>query len=58
MKSELIGLTRFLDTYWSSDGVRFSALAPGGVVINKDEGFIKRLANLLPLGIMGTIIEY
>jgi NAD(P)-dependent dehydrogenase (short-subunit alcohol dehydrogenase family) len=58
VKSGLIGLTRYLATYWALDGVRVNSIAPGGVVNGQPEDFIKRLTNLIPLGRMAGSDEY
>lgn len=58
VKSGLIGLTRYLATYWADRNVRANALAPGGVFNGQDEAFLARLHNLIPLGRMATKDEY
>ena len=58
IKTGLIGLTRYLATYWSADGVRVNALSPGGVYEGQDKEFVQRLTNLIPLGRMASASEY
>jgi len=58
IKAGLIGLTRYLATYWGDKGVRVNAISPGGVRTNQDEDFVARLANLIPLGRMARQDEY
>ena len=58
VKTGLIGLTRYLATYWADDGIRVNAISPGGVYNNQPEEFIQRLANLIPLGRMANTDEY
>lgn len=58
VKSGLIGLTRYLATYWADRGVRANALSPGGVREVQDDAFVERLSNLIPLGRMATPDEY
>jgi len=58
VKTGLIGLTRYLATYWANDGVRVNAISPGGVYNNQPEEFVKRLSNLIPLGRMANADEY
>jgi NAD(P)-dependent dehydrogenase (short-subunit alcohol dehydrogenase family) len=58
VKHGLIGLTRYVATYWSDRGVRVNALCPGGVRTTQDDGFVKRLTNLIPLGRMAEQDEY
>jgi NAD(P)-dependent dehydrogenase (short-subunit alcohol dehydrogenase family) len=58
VKHGLIGLTRYLSTYWAERGVRANSLSPGGVYNNQDEAFVEKLTNLIPLGRMANIDEY
>jgi len=58
IKAGLIGLTRYLATYWASQGVRCNALSPGGVYTGQGEEFVQRLASLIPLGRMAGNDEY
>jgi NAD(P)-dependent dehydrogenase (short-subunit alcohol dehydrogenase family) len=58
IKSGLLGMTRYLATYWAASRVRVNALSPGGVYNSQDEQFVERLANLIPLGRMAKPNEY
>ncbi len=58
IKAGLIGLTRYLATYWADKGVRANALSPGGVYNGQGEDFVNRLTALIPLGRMATKDEY
>jgi len=58
VKSGLIGLTRYLATYWAEQGVRCNALSPGGVFVDQDEAFVQRLSQQIPLGRMAEKDEY
>jgi len=58
IKAGLIGLTRYLATYWPENGIRANALSPGGVYTNQDPEFVKRLTNLIPMGRMANSDEY
>lgn len=58
VKHGLIGLTRYLATYWADCGVRVNALSPGGVYNGQDEDFVKRLSQLIPMGRMADVDEY
>ena len=58
IKAGLIGLTRYLATYWADRGVRANALSPGGVFNGQDEEFVQRLNSLIPLGRMANHDEY
>lgn len=58
IKHGLIGLTKYLSTYWADKGVRCNALCPGGVYDNQDPSFVEQLTNLIPLGRMAHLEEY
>ncbi len=58
IKTALVGLTRYLATYWADHGVRVNALSPGGVYNNQGEEFVTRLTNLIPMGRMADRDEY
>ena len=58
IKTGLIGLTRYLATYWHNDGVRVNALSPGGVYEGQEDDFVTKLSALIPLGRMAKVDEY
>jgi NAD(P)-dependent dehydrogenase (short-subunit alcohol dehydrogenase family) len=58
VKHGLIGLTRYLATYWADQGVRVNSLSPGGVYTGQDAAFVNRLVNLIPLKRMAHKDEY
>jgi len=58
IKHGLIGLTKYLATYWADKGVRCNALSPGGVYTSQDDEFVNRLSNLIPMGRMAKKEEY
>ncbi len=58
VKSGLIGLTKYLATYWADRQVRCNALVPGGVYTGQEEEFVSKLTNLIPLGRMASEDEY
>ncbi len=58
IKAGLVGLTKYLATYWAESGVRINALSPGGVFENHSPDFVKKLTNLIPMGRMATESEY
>ena len=58
VKTGLLGLTRYLATYWAESGVRVNAISPGGVYNGQAADFVDRLTNLIPLGRMATADEY
>jgi NAD(P)-dependent dehydrogenase (short-subunit alcohol dehydrogenase family) len=58
VKTGLIGLTRYLASYWADKGVRCNALSPGGVENNQGDVFLGRIKNLIPMGRMAKVDEY
>ena len=58
IKHALIGLTKYLATYWNESGVRCNALLPGGIKSNQSDQFIKKIEKLIPLGRMANKNEY
>jgi NAD(P)-dependent dehydrogenase (short-subunit alcohol dehydrogenase family) len=58
IKTGLIGMTRYLATYWADKGVRCNALSPGGVFNGQNGDFVQRLSKLIPLGRMAHREEY
>ncbi len=58
VKTGLIGLTRYLATYWADCGVRANAISPGGVYNGQADDFVVRLSSLIPLGRMARKDEY
>ena len=58
VKTGLIGLTRYLATYWAGRNVRCNALCPGGVENNQDRAFIDSVSSRIPLGRLAQPEEY
>ena len=58
VKTGLIGLTRYLATYWPEHQMRCNALSPGGVYIDQPEDFRLSLEKLIPAGRMANRQEY
>lgn len=58
IKHGLIGLTKYLATYWADKGIRSNAICPGGIYNGQDTEFLKKLTNLIPMGRMANKDEY
>lgn len=58
IKHGLIGLTKYLSTYWAERNVRANALSPGGVFNNQPPEFVEKLSQLIPTGRMAHKDEY
>lgn len=59
VKHGIIGLTKYLATYWATAGVRVNSLSPGGVRTSEmPEEFVKRVSELIPMGKMAKVDDY
>ena len=58
VKTALIGLTRYLSTYWTAHNIRVNALSPGGVFAGQPDEFTAKLHQLIPMGRMAHKDEY
>ena len=58
IKTGLVGLTKYLSTYWADAGVRCNALSPGGVYTNQPDEFVSRVSELIPMRRMAEPGEY
>ncbi len=57
-KTAVLGLTRYLATYWAGKNIRVNALTPHGVYDNHDEVFVRNFAYRSPMGRMARNDEY
>lgn len=58
IKTGIIGLTRYIATYWCEQGVRCNALSPGGVINGQDPEFVELISSRIPIGRMANRDEY
>ena len=58
VKTGLIGLTRYLATYWADKNVRCNAICPGGVENGQPDDFLKEVNKRIPMGRMANTDEY
>ena len=49
IKHGLIGLTKYLSTYWANNHVRVNTLCPGGVYNNHPNEFVSKINKLIPI---------
>jgi NAD(P)-dependent dehydrogenase (short-subunit alcohol dehydrogenase family) len=53
-KSSVIGLTKYLATYWAKNKIRVNTLTPGGVFSGQNENFIRNYSNRVPMNRMAN----
>ena len=58
VKTGLIGLTRYLATYWAEKNVRCNAMCPGGVKNGQPDEFLREVNVRIPMGRMANADEY
>lgn len=56
-KSAVIGLTKYLATYWASAGIRVNSLSPGGVESGQNLEFRQKYSGKVPMARMGQAGE-
>jgi NAD(P)-dependent dehydrogenase (short-subunit alcohol dehydrogenase family) len=57
-KHGIIGLTKYLSTYFADKGIRVNSISPGGVYTNQSMEFVNNLSKLIPMGRMAHKDEY
>ena len=58
IKSGLIGLTRYLSTYWIDQNVRCNAICPGGVENGQPSDFLSEVSLRIPMNRLAKPHEY
>lgn len=58
VKHGIIGLTKYLATYWAKKGIRVNTLCPASLENGQDDEFVEKLSNLIPMGRMSNPDEY
>ncbi|WP_276359566.1 SDR family oxidoreductase [Daejeonella sp. H1SJ63] len=58
VKTGLIGMTRYVATYWAERNVRCNAICPGGVENNQNELFMSEVRKRIPMNRMALKNEY
>lgn len=51
-KAAVVGLTKYLASYWADKGIRVNTITPGGVESGQNDVFKQKYANRIPLGRM------
>lgn len=57
-KWAVVGMTKYLSTYFAQKGIRVNCLSPTGVYNNHPQGFVEKLSNIIPMNRMASIDEY
>ena len=58
VKTGLIGLTRYLATYWAENNVRCNAMCPGGVENGQAKDFLQEVSSRIPMNRLAQADEY
>lgn len=58
IKHGLVGLTKYVATYWIKEGVRCNCISPGGVFVNQPIQFLTEISKRIPVGRMAYSHEY
>ena len=58
VKSGLIGLTRYISSYWPEKKVRCNAICPGGIQNNQPDEFLKEVSLRVPMNRLAKANEY
>lgn len=58
IKHGILGLTKYLATYWGKNGIRCNSLSPGPVLNNQSNKFINKLKKQIPLNRLANENEY
>ena len=56
-KAAVVGLTRYLATYWADKGIRVNTLTPGGAESGQNDEFKRRYAARIPMNRMAAAHE-
>ena len=54
----VIGITKYLSTYFLGKDIRVNSLSPAGVFVDQPDDFVKKLSKLIPMGRMANVDEY
>ena len=58
VKSAMLGMNRYLATYWAHKGVRVNCLVPGAVLNKQSASLVKNISYRVPLGRLAEKSEY
>ena len=52
-KAAVLGMTKYLSTYWGNSGIRVNSISPGGVFSGQNDEFVSRYSSKVPMARMG-----
>lgn len=58
IKHGIIGMTKYLATYWGEKGIRVNTLCPTGIYNNQSADFVEKFSKQVPMGRMSDPDEY
>ncbi|MGD0784533.1 MAG: SDR family oxidoreductase [Sedimentisphaerales bacterium] len=58
VKHGIIGLSKYLATYWAGCNIRVNTLCPGGVYTGQSKEFLDKICTRIPMGRMAAKDEY
>jgi len=58
VKTGIVGLTRYLATYWAEKNVRCNAMCPGGVNNGQPDDFLQEVSSRIPMNRLADANEY
>ena len=58
VKHGIIGLTKYIATYWADKGIRCNTLCPSGIYNGQDEEFLEKYIDKIPMGRMSNPEDY
>jgi len=58
VKTGMVGLTRYMATYWAEKNVRCNAICPGGVENGQPDAFLQEVSSRIPMSRLADADEY
>jgi len=58
IKHGIVGLTKYLSTYWATKNIKVNSLSPGSVLNNQPKSFQSRIKKLIPMNRLAKKNEY
>jgi NAD(P)-dependent dehydrogenase (short-subunit alcohol dehydrogenase family) len=58
IKNGIIGLTKYLSTYWLGKNIRCNTLSPSAVFLDQSDEFVNKLIKLIPMNRMSEKTEF